>query len=69
MALYDAQSLSSALWGKNVITVSNSVVGDMHVASACAFKKCPDMNNKKDADIVEWIFDSIDINSILGTYN
>lgn len=68
MALYDAQSLSSAAWGNNVITVANSASGDGHVARSCAFKKRPDMRYAKDGDIVEWIFDSIKIDGILGTY-
>lgn len=68
MALYDGQSLSSALWGQNVITVTQVGVGDQHLARSCAFKKKPDMNYKKDGDMVEWVFDSIKIDSLLGTY-
>lgn len=69
MALYDAQSMSSALWGKNLISVTNPTVGDGHVARSCAFKRKPNMVNKKDADIIEWHFDAIKIDSILGTYS
>lgn len=68
MALYDAQSLSSSAWGQNVITVTHSVSGDTTVARSCAFKKRPDLNYKKDGDIVEWTFDAIKIDGILGTY-
>lgn len=68
MALYDAQSLSSSAWGNNVITVTNSASGDGHVARSCAFKKRPDMRYAKDGDILEWVFDSIKIDGILGTY-
>ncbi|WP_288074674.1 phage protein [Pseudomonas sp.] len=68
MTLYDAQSLSSSAWGQNVITVTHSVSGDTNVARSCAFKKRPDLNYKKDGDIVEWVFDSIKIDGILGTY-
>lgn len=68
MALYDAQSLSSSAWGQNVITVTHSVSGDTTVARSCAFKKRPDLNYRKDGDIVEWVFDAIKIDGILGTY-
>ncbi|AUO22523.1 phage protein [Pseudomonas sp. NC02] len=68
MALYDAQGLSSSLWGMNVITITNSASGDAIGCRGCAFKKRPDLNYKKDGDIVEWVFDSIKIDAILGTY-
>lgn len=68
MAMYNGQSLSSTLWGQNVITVTQSGVGDIHTGRECAFKKIPDMNYKKDGDIVEWIFDVIKLDSLLGTY-
>ncbi|SDI54169.1 phage structural protein [Pseudomonas panipatensis] len=68
MALYDAQSLSSSAWGNNIITLTHSVSGDTTVARSCAFKKRPDLNYRKDGDIVEWTFDSIKIDGILGTY-
>lgn len=68
MALYDAQSLSSSAWGQNVITVTHTVSGDSSVGRSCAFKKRPDLNYRKDGDIIEWVFDSIKIDGILGTY-
>ncbi|ERJ35937.1 putative bacteriophage protein [Burkholderia sp. AU4i] len=68
MAMYDAQSLSSALWGKNLIEVSQTAAGDVITARSCAFKKAPDLRYAKDGDIVEWIFDSIKIDSLLGQY-
>lgn len=68
MALYDAQSLSSTLWGQNLITVTNSGAGDTILARSCAFKKAPDLNYRKDGDIIEWVFDAIKIDKILGVY-
>lgn len=68
MAMYDAQTLSSALHGQNLITVTNPVAGDVTTARSCAFKKKPSMAYKKDGDIIEWAFDSIKIDTILGTY-
>lgn len=68
MALFDAQSLSASAWGQNVFTVTHAVSGDNSVARNCAFKKCPDLNYRKDGDIVEWVFDAIKIDGLLGTY-
>lgn len=68
MALYNAQQLDSRLWGKNVIAVGQSVAGDISTARSCAFKKVPDLTYAQDGEMVEWIFDSIKIDSMLGTY-
>lgn len=67
-ALYDAQTLDSRLHGKNLITVTQSASGDVTAARSCAFKKKPDLRYAKDGDIVEWIFDAIKIDTIMGTY-
>lgn len=69
MAMYDAQTLSSSLHGQNLITVTNPSSGDITTARSCAFKKKPSLNYKKDGDVIEWVFDSIKIDSLLGTYN
>lgn len=68
MATYDAQALSGSLWGQNIITISNTAVGDLHVARQCAFKKKPDMAYKKDGDVIAWTFDAGKVDSALGTY-
>ncbi|MFJ7312520.1 phage structural protein [Pseudomonas sp. NPDC098747] len=68
MLLYDAQSLSSTLWGMNVITIFNSASKDTTVCRKCAFKKRPDLSYKKDGDIIEWVFDVVKIDSLLGFY-
>ncbi len=67
-ALYDAQTLDSRLHGKNIITVTQSVSGDVTACRWCAFKKKPDLNYRKDGDLVEWVFDAGKIDSILGQY-
>lgn len=68
MALYNAQKIDSRLWGKNVITVSQSVAGDIATGIQCAFKKVPDLNYKTEGDIFEWVFDAGRIEEMLGTY-
>ncbi len=67
-ALYDAQSLDSRLWGKNLIEVTNSAAADLGAARSCAFKKLPDLKFAKDGDIVEWVFDAIKVDVIRGIY-
>nr|WP_310616935.1 DUF3277 family protein [Pantoea cypripedii] len=66
--MYNAQSLSSTLWGNNVIVVRNTASGDLVTARACAFQKQPDFNNPKVAGIVSWVFDCMKIDEVLGEY-
>lgn len=66
MALFDLQSVSSALWGQNVITVSDSGRGDINIVQGCAFKKVPTINYAKEGGMIEWEFDGIAGNSVLG---
>lgn len=68
-SMYDAQTVSSALHGQNLITVTNTSAGDVTTARSCAFKRKPSINYRKDGDILEWVFDSIKIDTILGTYS
>lgn len=66
MAAYDAQSLSSAVWGINTFTCSDSARGDFTVIQQAAFKKRPTLTYAKEGGMMEWEFDGIQINSILG---
>lgn len=66
MIMYDLQSSSSALWGQNVMTVVDSGRGDYSVVQAAAFKKKPILTYAKDGGMMEWTFDGISGNSILG---
>lgn len=68
MALYSAQSLDSRLWGKNLIEIRQTAAGDVTAGRSCAFKKAPNLKYAKDGDIVEWVFDAIKIDGLLGTY-
>lgn len=68
MALSVEQAVGSNLWGQNVITVTQKASGDVTTGRQCAFKKIPDLNYRKDGDIVEWVFDVIKIDSMLGQY-
>jgi len=66
MLMYDLQSASSALWGQNVVTVVDSGRNDLTTIQAVAFKKKPVLNYAKEGGIMEWVFDGIKANSVLG---
>lgn len=66
MAAYDAQSVSSALWGINTMTLSDSARGDFTVIQQLAFKKRPTLTYAKEGGMMEWEFDGIQVNSVLG---
>lgn len=66
--MYNAQTLSSALWGNNVIVVRNSASGDISTARSVAFQKQPDHANAQTGTTVAWVFDCGKIDQILGTF-
>lgn len=67
-AMYDAQTLSSTLHGQNVIVIRNTASGDTHTARYCAFKRKPSISYAKDGKMIEWAFDALKIDSVLGIY-
>jgi hypothetical protein len=64
--MYDAQSASSALWGQNVMTITDSGRGDVVILQAVAFKKQPTITYAKEAGLMEWEFDAISGTAYLG---
>lgn len=68
MAMYSAQSMTSAAWGGNTLVIRQVTSGDTTSARQCAFKKVPDIAYAKDGDTLEWVFDSVAIDKVLGTY-
>lgn len=65
---YDAQTLSSALHGKNIITVTNSASGDVTTCRDVAFARKARLVYDKAGQMMEWVFHSGKIDTILGTY-
>lgn len=65
---YNAQSVSSALWGNNVFVFRNTASGDIMTARGGAFQKHPDWQNAKEGGTVAWVFDCIKIDPFLGEY-
>lgn len=66
MLMYNAQAASSALWGQNVMTITDSGRGDINISQSVAFKKKPTIVYDKAGPMMEWAFDSISTNSVLG---
>lgn len=56
MALYNYQTASGKTHGKNTITITNPVMGEMQTASKVAFAKTPGKNYAKEGGLVEWVF-------------
>jgi hypothetical protein len=67
MIMYDLQSSSSSLWGKNVFSVTNLGLGDVSLIQAAAFKKKPTIAYKKEGEFMVWEFDAVVGNSVLGS--
>lgn len=67
MIMYNLQSASSALWGTNVFTLTDSGRGDYIVCQSVAFKKRVPLTYAKEAGINEWVFDAIATNVVLGS--
>jgi hypothetical protein len=66
MVMYDLQSASSAVWGQNVFTIVDTGRNDYTVIQSAAFKKKPTITYAKEAGMMEWTFDGIKANSLLG---
>lgn len=65
---YNAQSMSSTLWGNNIIVIRNSASNDIATARSVAFQKQPDFANAKEGGTVSWVFDAGKIDELLGTF-
>jgi len=64
--MYNIQTASSALHGANVITTTDPVRGDLIILQACAFSKQPTVTYAKEGGMMEWTFDVIKGDVILG---
>lgn len=64
--VYRHQKSSGATWGNNVITINNAVTGDAITCSGCAFVKQPDVVYAPEGGMMEWAFDCVSIDEVLG---
>lgn len=65
--MYNIQSVSSALWGINVMTFIDTARGDLILIQNAAFKKQPTVTYAKEGGMMEWTFDAVSNNTVLGT--
>lgn len=65
--LYNQQRQSSALWGQNVFSLNDSARGDVVAATGCAFMKHPNLQYAKDGNVIEWEFEAITLDILLGS--
>lgn len=64
--LYNYQTSSSVLHGKNTIVLTDLGRGDVVTLSKVAFKKAPDLSYAKEAGMNAWEFDAIFTDRTLG---
>jgi hypothetical protein len=65
-AAYALQTNNPALHGTNTIVITDKQRGDVVSARQVAFKKMPDLNYAKVGELVEWQFDAVRIDFLLG---
>lgn len=65
-ALYNLQASSSGLWGQNVVVISDFARGDQITLRDVAFQKQAPVGYAKDGGIMEWVFDAISRDDIIG---
>lgn len=65
--MYQLQSQSSALWGRNTMTGNDVSRGDVIACREVAFSKHPDIVYAKDGNTNEWEFMAGFIDQLLGT--
>jgi hypothetical protein len=63
---YAAQTSSASLHGQNLIIINDLARGDVITGRGAAFRKFPQNEYAKDGNVLEWIFDCIKIDSLLG---
>lgn len=67
MNMYNADSSSAAVWGKNTIRIADPARGDEVTCQGVAFEKVPDLSYAKDGNTHEWSFNVAQVDYILGT--
>lgn len=65
-AMLALQRTAASLHGQNTIVVNNLSNGDVITARQVAFAKVPSLGFGKEAGVVEWEFNAVAIDAILG---
>lgn len=61
------QRTGAAVYGQNTLEVREKNRGDVWVCTQVAFKKIPDVNYAKEADVIAWEFNAIKMEMSLGS--
>lgn len=64
--MFNLQRASSATHGINVLTITDPVRGDLYVCSQVAFIKFPDNAYSEDGNMLDWRFNAITMEPVLG---
>lgn len=64
--MFRLQQTSSALWGRNVITLTNLATGDVYTMTDVAFQRFPSNSYSKLGNMLDWVFDVGQMDPILG---
>jgi len=67
MNMYNADTSSAAVFGRNIISVRDPVRGDSITCSFCGFRKPPDIAYAKDGNTHEWVFNASEVDRVLGS--
>ena len=65
-AMYNLQTISSAVHGQNTILISNKATGDVTTGLQAAFRRQPNNGYAKDGAVIEWGFNCVRIFQQLG---
>lgn len=68
MTEYNTQRASSSLWGNGVFLIRQHVSGDTTECSQVAYKRKPRLSYAKNGAFLEWTFEAIEHDTVLGTY-
>ncbi len=66
MDMYNQDTASAAVFGKNTITIRDPARGDDIVCADCGWRKAPDLAYAKDGNIHEWSWNSPSVDYVLG---
>lgn len=64
--MMEFQRTASTNHGQNTISLQNRNSGDTYTCQQCAFARVPNNAYGKDANTIEWTFDSINVTPLLG---
>lgn len=67
-AAYNAQTVDSSIFGYNVIVVRNKRSGSTFTAHDVAFNKWPDWTMAQEGQTIEWEFNAIKIDPVVGEF-